>query len=46
MNAGKKGFRLCENPPPNGLSGVTSVTPSLPQWGRQPKGASPLDPPV
>ena len=24
---------------------IARVTPSLPQWGRQPKGASPLDPP-
>jgi hypothetical protein len=23
---------------------IARVTPSLPQWGRQPKGASPLDP--
>ena len=26
------------------LSGIARVTPSLPQRGRQPKGASPLDP--
>jgi hypothetical protein len=23
---------------------IARVTPSLPRWGRQPKGASPLDP--
>ena len=38
--------RLWRNPSHNALSGFTSVTPSHPQGGRQPKGASPLDPPV
>ncbi len=32
------------NPSLNALSAIARVTPSLPQRGRQPKGASPLTP--
>jgi len=32
------------NPSHNALSAIARVTPSLPRRGRQPKGASPLDP--
>ncbi|OPX62875.1 MAG: hypothetical protein A4E34_00840 [Methanoregula sp. PtaU1.Bin006] len=40
---GNNYFSLWRNRTYNALSGFVKVTPSLPQRGRQPKGASPLD---
>jgi hypothetical protein len=39
-------YRLCRNPLEffELMWKFARVTPTLPQWGRQPKGASPLDP--